>query len=325
MSTYQAGKLVVLRANKEGLNTHFVHDNKKPMGMYANKDRFFLGNGFELTEYINVPNMNQKIQDGNEYDACYMVKNRYVTGDIDIHEIEVIDDVIYAVNSKFSHISIIDNKNSFTPYWKPPFITEITYEDKCHLNGMCFKDGKLSHATALGESDTASSWRENKLNGGVLIDIQKDEVIKRGLSMPHSPCWHQGELYLCESGYGRLCRYDVETNEMETIVELPGFTRGLAFYKDFAFVALSKVRDSALFIGLPITKDHESIQSGISIIDIKNKKEIAFLRFEDNGVNEIFDVVILPHRFATILEKDDELHKIAYTVPPNFYQNLTRG
>jgi uncharacterized protein (TIGR03032 family) len=47
-------------------------------------------------------------------------------------------------------------------------------------------------------------WRENKPHGGILMDVASGEIISRGLSMPHSPRWHDRRLWPLESGTGRL-------------------------------------------------------------------------------------------------------------------------
>ena len=47
---------------------------------------------------------------------------------------------------------------------------------------------------------------------------------------------------------------DVTTGRYEAVAALPGFTRGLDFVGDLAFVGLSQVRESAVFSGIPITE-----------------------------------------------------------------------
>ena len=79
-------------------------------------------------------------------------------------------------------------------------------------------------------------------------------MITRGLSMPHSPRWYAGRLWVCESGAGTLGFIDPSTGRYEPIAEVPGFTRGLDFAGNLAFVGLSQVRESAVFSGIPITE-----------------------------------------------------------------------
>jgi Domain of unknown function (DUF4915) len=47
--------------------------------------------------------------------------------------------------------------------------------------------------------------------------------------MPHSPRIHGGRVWLLDSGTGRLVQVDIQRGSVETVLELPGYTRGLAF------------------------------------------------------------------------------------------------
>lgn len=116
------------------------------------------------------------------------------------------------------------------------------------------RDGEPRYVTALGTTDTAGGWRKDKANGGMLMDITDDQMIAQGLSMPHSPRWYRDKLWVLESGAGSLATVDVETGELSTIVELPGFTRGLDFVDRYAIIGLSQVRETAVFAGLPLTE-----------------------------------------------------------------------
>src|SRR5262249_18548762 len=158
--------------------------------------------------------------------------------------------------------------------------TALAAEDRCHLNGLGLVDGRPAFVTALGLTDVARGWRENKRTGGVLLTVPDGEVVSRGLSMPHSPRWYGGHLWLFESGTGTLGTVDRNTGRYQPIVELPGFTRGLDFCGRFAFVGLSQVRETAVFSGLPITERPER-NCGVWLVDLTTGKIVAFVRFED--------------------------------------------
>lgn len=91
-------------------------------------------------------------------------------------------------------------------YWPPPFINEIVSSHLRHLFGVAVKDDRLQSATALGISTSEGGWREHKADGGIVIDIDipSDDVQLAGLSMPHSPRWHNDRLWLLNSGKGEL-------------------------------------------------------------------------------------------------------------------------
>src|SRR5690606_5698439 len=77
------------------------------------------------------------------------------------------------------------------------------------------------------------------------------------------------------------------------VARLPGFTRGLAFHGPFAFVGLSQVRESAIFGGIPIAEPGRERFCGVWVVDLRNGRTMAFLRFEGT-VQEIFSVEVLP-------------------------------
>src|SRR5439155_22307191 len=121
----------------------------------------------------------------------------------------------------------IDPYYSFVPRWRPSFVTALTPEDRCHLNGLGMVNGRPKYVTALGETDTHQGWREHKARGGILMDVESGEVLLRGLSMPHSPRWYNGKLWLLESGDGSIGIVDLAEGRFNKVAEVPGFTRGI--------------------------------------------------------------------------------------------------
>ncbi len=176
-------------------------------------------------------------------------------------------------------------------------------------------DGRPRYVTALGETDSPQGWRENKATGGILIDLDSGEIVARGLSMPHSPRWYGGRLWVLESGKGEVGFIDPATGRMETIARLPGFTRGLAFAGSYAFVGLSQVRESNIFGGIPLAERLQEKLCGVWVLDLKAGKIAGFLRFE-GIVQEIFDLQVLAGiRYPEIAEPDSDLIAGAFVVP----------
>src|SRR5207253_4786035 len=112
-------------------------------------------------------------------------------------------------------------------------------------------------------------------------------------AMPHSPRFHQGRVWLLDSGTGRLVVVDPATGGVTPVAELPGYTRGLAFHDSFAFVGLSRIRETSTFGGLPIAERRQELRCGIGIVDVPNGQLVAHLEFQ-TGVEEIFAVEVLP-------------------------------
>src|SRR5208282_4309752 len=151
----------------------------------------------------------------DRHDACYLPRHGCVTGDIQIHEMawanppksakggkeeQATEPELWFINTRFSCLCTRHTLYSFVPRWRPPFISCLAPEDRCHLNGLCLVEGRPAFVTALGQTDTPGGWRANKKDGGILIEIETGEILTRGLSMPHSPRWHAGRLWLLESG-----------------------------------------------------------------------------------------------------------------------------
>jgi uncharacterized protein (TIGR03032 family) len=229
-----------------------------------------------------------------------------------------VDDELWFANTQFSCLATRSAEYSFVPRWRPDFVTALAPGDRCHLNGLCVVEGRVKYVTALGTTDEPGGWRSNKRDGGVLMDVESGEIIARGLSMPHSPRWHDGRLWLLESGTGSIGTVDVDTGRYESIAELPGFTRGLSFQGPLAFVGLSQVRESATFSGIPLVDRLDERVCGVWVIDIRNGQTIGFVKFEDQ-VQEIFAVELLPGwRFPELIdERHDEQKRLAssYVLP----------
>src|SRR5262249_9944073 len=135
------------------------------------------------------------------------------------------------------------------------------------------------------------------------------------LSMPHSPRWHQGRLWLLESGTGTVGFVDAAAGRYVPVAEVPGFTRGLDFCGRFAFVGLSQVRETAVFSGIPITERLKERTCGVWVIDIVSGQTAAFLRFED-AVQEIFAIQVVPGaRYPELIQDDAALLSDSFVLP----------
>lgn len=314
ISTYQAGQLVLLRSDGKSINTHFL-GMEKPMGLTFKNGCIAIGSGARVWEYRAMPMVAPKIEPHGTHDNCYLPRKMHLTGDIDIHEMAFTnDDKLWMVNTKMSCLCTLDGEHSVVPQWQPPFISGYDLTDRCHLNGMSLRDGKPRYVTALGETDSAAGWRENKANGGILMDIEDNRMIARGLSMPHSPRWHQNRLLVLESGEGSLCEIDQASGEKSTIAQMPGFTRGIDFAAQVAFIGLSEVRETAVFAGLPLTRRVDDRKCGVWAVDTTNGQVLAYLKFT-GSVREIFSVQVLPDRFPILLEPDNPMVRSSYALP----------
>lgn len=226
-------------------------------------------------------------------DACYITRSAHHSGMINIHDIEWGDDGLWAVNSSFSCLCLVDADYSFIPRWKPHFISELVPEDRCHLNGMTLKDGKPAYVTAFSTFNERGLWRHHKGATGILMDVERNEILLEGLHMPHSPRWHNDKVYFCNSGLGTLDTYCPATGKHEVVAELPGFTRGIEFYGSLAFVGLSQLRPKEDDKDpLPIHERLNETTSGIWLVNLETGEEIGRIAFSGD-VDQIYDVTLI--------------------------------
>lgn len=331
VSTGEADQLIVLRDDGESLNSHY-HAMPGPTGIAAAAGRLAIGCGAQLWSFYNMPAVAAKLEsmDGRErpprrHDAVYLPRGIHVTGDIDVHEIAYAGGgELWLVNTRMSCLCTLTPEHNVVPRWKPPFVSAYDLTDRCHLNGLAMRDGKPAFVTALGETDTPGGWRETKANGGVLMRLDLsppagasadsgEVIIARGLSMPHSPRWHDGRLWYLESDAGRLCTLDSDSGVRTVVAGLPGFTRGLDFVGRYAFVGLSRVREAALS-SLPLTSRVHERHCGVWVVDTAERNVVACVMFTGR-VQEIFAVTALPWRFPALLEFTDPLVRSSFSVP----------
>jgi uncharacterized protein (TIGR03032 family) len=320
VTTYQAGKLMLVRSAGGKLST-LLRSFDQPMGLAVDDtlDRMVVGTKRMVWMLRSVPDIAPQLDPPGRHDHCFIPRAAHVTGDFRSHEIALIDGKPWIVNTRFSCVCTLDDDDyGFVPRWRPPFIDQLAAEDRCHLNGMAVRDGRIRYLTALGESNQPQGWRENKVRGGIVIDFGSGETIARGLAMPHSPRCYRDGVFILNSGHGNLSTLDPATGRYESIAEMPGYTRGLAFCDRYAFVGLSKIRESNIFGGLPIADRYDDKQRkcGVYVVDLVTGKVAAFLCFE-SGCDEIFDIQVLAGvRWPSVVGFQKETLDGIFIAPP---------
>ncbi|WP_296644850.1 TIGR03032 family protein [Roseinatronobacter sp.] len=301
MTSYQSGCLYGLGRNSgDGLHLH-QSAMPKPMGLaYDGDGALTLAGGAQIIRFANVLSANQRMND--MFDACFVPRQMHFTGRLDAHDVGIDRDgrPIF-VNTRFNCLARPCDRHSFQEVWRPPFISNLVDEDRCHLNGMAMRDGAPAYVTAVSRSDTIDGWRDRRDGGGVVIDVSRNAVICEGLSMPHSPRWYNGQLWVLNSGTGELGVVEHPTTgtgmgRFVPKVFCPGFLRGLSFHGGHAFVGLSKPRYKR-FEGLPLDQRLRDADSepwcGLQIIDLATMTCVDWFRI-DGAVSELYDVAVLP-------------------------------
>jgi len=311
-TTYQTGKLFLLGRHPAGRLAVFERTFNRAMGLWANGQTLWLSTLYQLWRFENLLRPGELYQ---EHDRLYVPKMANTTGDLDIHDV-AIDNTgrPLFVATSFGCIATLSERSSFTPLWRPPFLSKLAAEDRCHLNGLALEEGRPRYATAVSTSDVVDGWRDRRQSGGVVVDIPENRVISSGLSMPHSPRLYHGRLWLHNSGTGHFGSIDPDRGRFEPLTFCPGYLRGLAFVGDYAVVGLSRPRDDKTFGGLALdeelAKRATDARCGLQIIDLRSGNVVHWLRVE-GLVRELYDVAALPQvsRPMALGFKTDEIRR----------------
>jgi uncharacterized protein (TIGR03032 family) len=294
-TTYQAGKLFLLGRQPQGRLALFERTFPRCMGLCTHPGGLWMSSLFQLWRLENALPAGAE-HDG--HDRLYVPQVAYTTGDLDVHDLAAAaDGGVVFVNTLFSCLATVSPRASFVPLWRPPFVSRLAAEDRCHLNGLAVDAGAPAYVTLVGRSDVADGWREHRRSGGMVLDVGTGEPVVAGLSMPHSPRLHRGELWLLEAGSGWLGRVDRARGRFERVAFCPGYARGLALVGDYAVVGLSKLRRSRTFadleLGEALASRGAEPRCGLLVIDLRSGDAVQWLRL-DGLVEELYDVVALP-------------------------------
>ena len=296
ISSYQTGRVYLVGSDKQGRVAFFERIFERAMGIVGNAQRIYLGGLYQLWRFENVLRSNEVIH--GVYDKCYVPRNAQTIGDLDIHELGIRKDgKVVFINTKYSCLAELSTTHSFKAIWKPDFISKLAPEDRCHLNGLAMVDGAPKYVTAVCKSDGVDGWRDRRQNGGVVINIDTNEIVCDGLSMPHSPRWANGKLWVLNAGTGHLGWVDFQSRKFVPFAFVPGFPRGLSIYGNVAAVGLSKPRNQR-FEGLQLDAELKmrdvDAWCGVQLISLTTGDVQQWIRFEGD-ISEIFDICFLPN------------------------------
>jgi uncharacterized protein (TIGR03032 family) len=326
-TTYQTGKLFLLGRNPEGRLAVVERTFNRAMGVWSDGQTLWLSTLYQLWRFENL------LQPGELYqghDRLYVPKVANTTGDLDIHDVAV-DETghVVFVATRFGCIGTLAERSSFTPIWRPPFLSKLAAEDRCHFNGLALADGRPRFATMVSTSDVVDGWRDKRRDGGVVVEIPSGHVIAGGLSMPHSPRVYRNRLWLHNSGTGQFGSIDPAVGRFEPLAFCPGYLRGLAFAGDYAVVGLSHPRDDRTFSGLALdaelTRRGAEPRCGLLVIDLNSGDVAHWLRVE-GLVRELYDVAVLPRvsRPMALGFKTDEIQQIIAVGEQGRLQDIPR-
>jgi uncharacterized protein (TIGR03032 family) len=295
-TTYQSGKLMLVGRKSDGNLSVFERNFKRCMGLWGDGQTLWMSSQYQVWRLENL------LRPGDSdkgHDRLFVPKAGITTGDLDIHDVAMESNgrLVFTATG-CNCVGTIDRRYSFTPLWRPSFVSAWAAEDRCHLNGLAIEDGRCRYVTAVAATDEPGLWRNYRRDGGVVLEVPSSQVVASGLSMPHSPRVHRGELWILNSGNGFLGTIDRDRGRFDPVAFCPGYLRGLSFVGDhFAIVTLSQPRRDETFGGLELDENlerhDEPSRCGLLVIDLRTGETVHWINLE-GVVTELYDVVVMP-------------------------------
>lgn len=225
-----------------------------------------------------------------------VTRSLYLPGCIYMHDLALIGGHLHGNAVGHNAIVTLDFENGFERVWWPKCIEakQKPVFEQNHIQMNSIAAGKtLADSYFSASCDIVSASRPGepnfKVDGrGVIFSGKTREPIVRGLTRPHSARFYGKRLFVDNSGYGELC--EIKDGKRTVAAKLPGWTRGLCFSGDIAFVGTSRVipRFSQYAPGLDVSK---SI-CGVHAVDVKSGRILGSITWASG--NQIFAVESMP-------------------------------
>jgi uncharacterized protein (TIGR03032 family) len=230
------------------------------------------------------------------YDKLFVPRVAHTTGEVGASDVAfAADGSILFANTLFSCVAAASDEFSFVPVWRPPFISRLVPEDRCHLTGFATEGGLLRFVSMAAASDEPRGWERGIAGAGLVMDAASGAPVATGLALPVAPRLDEGRLWLDEAASGLFGFIHLGTGAFEEVAFCPGWLSGLAFADGFAVVATSIARDGRGVGGLPLERNLETYrakaQTAICVVDLAAGEVAHWLRFD--GLTEIRDVAVL--------------------------------
>jgi uncharacterized protein (TIGR03032 family) len=148
VSAYQAGKVAAVGV-EEGELTLSYHNFERAMGLAVTRDAIAVAARSQIWLLQAAHELSARVEPAGRHDVCFLTRSSHFTGEIQTHELAWAGDALWLVNTAFSCLCTLGGRHSFVPRWRPPFLTTLAADDRCHLNGLAVADGAPKYVTAL--------------------------------------------------------------------------------------------------------------------------------------------------------------------------------
>ncbi len=228
------------------------------------------------------------------------VQSRYLPGCLYLHDLALVGGELYANAVGLNAVVRLPREGGFEPVWWPRCIDagDSPRLDRNYLQLNSIAAGGSLTASYFGASAAVPSRRRpGHLNfpvdrRGVIFSGATREVCGVGLTRPHSARLRDGEVWVDNSGYGEVGR--IVDGRFEAVLRLPGWTRGLSFHGDLAFVGTSRVLPKYAHYAPGL--DPAQCRAGVHAIDLKAGRVLGSIVWPTG--NQLFAIEAAPRRLV---------------------------
>jgi uncharacterized protein (TIGR03032 family) len=229
------------------------------------------------------------------------LRSRVFPGYLYMHDLALIGGELYANSVGQNAVIHLHTDGRFEQEWWPECIEQcgIPIFDRNHIQLNSIAAGTtLASSYFTASADVISARRPGHRNfvvdqRGVIFSGKTRQPMTRGLTRPHSARLHDGRVWVDNSGYGELGY--AEVGGFMPVVRLPGWSRGLCFYDDVAFVGSSRVMSR--FAQYAPGLDVQSSECGLHAVATRTGEILGSLIWPYG--NQVFAIEAVPSTFTT--------------------------
>lgn len=198
--------------------------------------------------------------------------------------------------------------------WQAPLTDQKDTNHRVHLNSIGHDiNSDTMYYSAFSESPLEWDKTKSLDKSGVIFSESTSDVVCRGLTAPHSVRWHDGKLWVCDSGYGTF-GYVNDCGVYHSVAKFNGWTRGVHFQDNVAFIGVSRVILDKARQYAPGFENTDRTECAVYAFDINNGIMMEYAKWPN--AYHIFDVTSVPtsisNGFAFGLWSDERIYEWFY-------------